>query len=82
MSRLRTRLERLERRQPPPGCIRWDNLLARSPEEIVPDGIVDWHALFSAAPPDNDPIEEMIRLAELPAGEPTGPPAPDGKSAE
>jgi hypothetical protein len=56
--------------------------LARSPEEIVPDGIVDWHALFLAAPPEIDPIEEMIRLAALPAAEPTGPPASDGKSAE
>jgi hypothetical protein len=47
-------LERLERLQPPPGTICWDNLLARSLEEIVPDGIVDWHGLFLAAPPDND----------------------------
>jgi hypothetical protein len=75
MSRLRARLERLERRQPASGGIHWDNLLARSPEEIVPDGIVDWYALFCARPPDNDPIEEAIRLAGLPAPEQTRPPA-------
>jgi hypothetical protein len=65
MSRLRTRLERLERLQPAAGTINWDNLLARSLEEIVPDGIVDWYELFRD---DNAtcPIEEAIRRAGQP----------------
>jgi hypothetical protein len=89
MSRLRTRLERLERRQPSSGGINWDNLLAQSPEEIVPDGIVNWYDLFSG-PPTNEatcPIEEAIRRAGLPSPDtsragPTPPPVPDRNGHE
>jgi hypothetical protein len=67
MSRIRTRLERLERQQPARGGVHWDNLLARSPEEIVPDGIIDWYdLLFGPRTDQKCPIEEEIRLAGLP----------------
>jgi len=65
MSRLRTRLERLEQRIPAAGVINWDNL-CRRPEEIVPDGIVDWYALHEPSPawsPENCPIERAIAEA-------------------
>jgi hypothetical protein len=65
MSRIRARLERLERWQPAPGGIHWDNRLAQRPEEIVPDGIIDWYDLLFGPPTDQGPcpIEEKIRLA-------------------
>jgi hypothetical protein len=83
MSSIRARLERLERRHPALGGIHWDNLLAQSPEEIVPDGIIDWYTL-RFGPPDNEPcpIEEAIRLAGLPSPELTQLPAPNGKGTE
>jgi len=68
MSRIRTRLERLERLQPARGGIHWDNLLARSPDEIVPDGIIDWYDLLFVPRLGEQicPIEEEIRLAGSP----------------
>ena len=72
MSRIRTRLERLERQRPARASINWDNFLARSPEEIVPDGIVNWNDFLFGPPRDNEtcPIEEAIRLAGLPTPDP------------
>lgn len=69
---LRGRVARLERSDADagnqPGGIVWTNLLARSPAEIVPDGF-DWSPLFEDHSNDPDPLEELIRLAGLPAGE-------------
>jgi hypothetical protein len=68
MSRIRTRLERLERRCPvPESGINWINMLARSPADIEPDGVVDWYSLLFGPPPDDEPcpVEEMIRQARL-----------------
>jgi hypothetical protein len=84
MSRFRTRLERLERRCPvPESGIKWKNLLARSPAEIEPDGVVDWVDVLFVPRPDNEPcpVEETIRQARLPASDKspsasTSPPSP------
>jgi hypothetical protein len=27
--------------------VNWDNYYARSPEEIVPDGVIDWQEMFA-----------------------------------
>jgi len=86
MSRIRTRLERLERRCPvPKSGIKWKNLLARSPAEVEPDGVLDWCALLFGPPPDDYacPIEEAIRRAGLTAtdkssGASTSPPSTNG----
>ena len=59
---LRARIERLEQAVPPIGWINWDNLWKR-PEDIVPDGIIDWYALHEPSPawsPENCPIEQAI----------------------
>jgi hypothetical protein len=58
---IRARLERLEQKQPFSGGINWENLWAR-PEDIVPDGIIDWESMFTREPwsPENCPIERAI----------------------
>ena len=61
---LRARIERLEQAVPPTGGINWDNLWKR-PEDIVPDGIIDWYALHEPSPawsPQNCPIEQAIAV--------------------
>lgn len=70
MSSFRARLERLERlkRSDPPGPqIRWENFWC-APEDLVPDGIIDWDAL--RAPPFSKPIDdpmadEILALEQL-----------------
>jgi hypothetical protein len=58
---IRARLERLEQKHPSSGGINWDNLWAR-PEDIVPDGIIDWQSMLKREPwsPENNPIERAI----------------------
>jgi hypothetical protein len=48
---IKARLDRLEQRRPEGGTIHWDNLAATRPEDIVPDGIVDWYDLCFGLPP-------------------------------
>ena len=81
MSRIRARIERLERRVPPAGVINWDNLWRRR-EDIVPDGIIDWDALFEAGPAEECPIERAIAAAGLRAGGSGGAPAPPAAGGE
>jgi hypothetical protein len=79
MSGIRARLERLEKRRPPAGGINWDNLW-RSQEHIVPDGIIDWDAMYEPMPAEDCPIERAIAEAgrrldytgRAPAGGPAG----------
>jgi hypothetical protein len=63
MRSIRARLERLEQRlRLTPGGINWDNLWKRR-EDIVPDGIIDWEAMFRPWEPwsaENCPIERAI----------------------
>jgi hypothetical protein len=62
MSRLRARIERLEQRIPATGRINWENLYRRR-EDIVPDGIIDWYALYEPRQPN--PIERAIAQARV-----------------
>jgi hypothetical protein len=60
------RLNRLERYLAGGGqpFVAWDNLFARSPEDLVPDGSgIDWPALF-APPPLSRPDPLMEALAQ------------------
>lgn len=62
----RGRLERLERGVADTGgVINWDNL-HRGPDDLIPDGVIDWLTLFSQEARDAPcPIE--ARLAEIEA---------------
>jgi hypothetical protein len=71
MSSIRSRIERLERKAPRAGVINWDNFWCRR-EDIVPDGIIDWDAMFER--PDwsaeDCPIERAIAEVGNPAASP------------
>jgi hypothetical protein len=73
MRSIRARIERLEQRpHATPGGINWDNLY-RGPEDIVPDGIIDWEALFGpweAWSAENCPFERAIAEVALSASKP------------
>jgi hypothetical protein len=62
MSRLRARIERLEQQIPAAGRIHWENLHRRR-EDIVPDGIIDWYALYEPRQPNA--IARMIAQARV-----------------
>jgi hypothetical protein len=83
MSRLRARIERLEQRIPPTrDGVNWDNLWRRR-EDIVPDGIIDWEAMYESQPAwsaEECPIERAIAAVGLDAACPKNTianPAPD-----
>ena len=70
MSRLRARIERLEQRiRPTRDGVDWDNLWRRR-EDIVPDGIIDWEAMYEprdAWSAEECPIERAIAEGALAA---------------
>lgn len=83
MSRFRARIERLEQRiRPTRDGVDWDNLWRRR-EDIVPDGIIDWEAMYEPRDPwwaEECPIERAIAAAGLDAPNPRSMianPAPD-----
>src|SRR5262245_51832376 len=75
MSNIRARIERLERglsmTPDGPRRINWDNLWKR-PEDMVPDGVIDWEAFCRPRKPwsaEDCPIERAIREVGRPAPE-------------
>ena len=65
MSSIRSRIERLERIQPPVGVINWDSVWQDG--EIVSDGLVDWAAMLKSEKPwspEDCPIERAIKAVE------------------
>ncbi len=47
---LEKRLAKLEARKDAAPRIRWENMHATRLEDIVPDGVIDWHGMFVPPP--------------------------------
>lgn len=63
---LNRRLEKLEGRADAGPRANWDNLHAVRPEDVVPDGVVDWAALFVPRPdPLPDPLADALARLNL-----------------
>ena len=72
---LKRRLECLEARRDACPRVHWANMHATRVEDIVPDGVIDWPALFAPRPAVlPDPADDVIaRIARRSAPEATRP---------
>ena len=76
---LKRRLEGLEARRDAGPKVRWANMHATRVEDLVPDGVIDWPALFVPRPatlpdPAAEPIARIARRSAPEATRPTDEP--------